>query len=941
MKNSVFLHKNFKMKKIVLFFFSGVVSFGLLASKHNHFDENEVRYVKENMALDSQYQEFLRKSHLWKNFSVNNPNWFVIFNERNQLPHRAFGAPIAVSDLQSFLISQDFILPNDLRETLSIKNDKHINKTYVQYYNNLEVLGSKLYAKFSHNNELIAFGLDVFNDIDISTVPSLDSQSAISIATSNISNVISDVVVQNNLKVLANPKYREYEYHLIYEVSFSTSIEEGPANYICYVDAHSGDLLMRKNTVMYELPPTGVASVTGEVYPNNPNNPSIIESFKYLKAIDQTTNTNYYTDNNGDIVLPMNLGTSVRYKLEGLYADVQTSGSTPDIFQNLASTNNIVFDNSNSTIQERTAYQAVNNIHDHMKVVFPAFTALDNPIETNIDEFGSCNAFYDGNSINFYAEGSSNGIVCNATAKIPDVVFHEYGHAINSDRYNGSGWGGGMQNGGLNEGFADVWALSLTTSPVLGYGFYLNDPTGYVRRYDQNRKVYPQDLVGEVHADGEIIAGAFWDLYLNFGNMSQMLDLFKYTYDSGVDAPDGDEGALYTDILLEVLYADDNDGNLSNGTPNDLYIVDAFALHGITLLSNAEVSHNPVSTANVNTGIVIDASVTMTYPWALSNANCFYRLNDASIWTSLAMNGVSSFTTTIPAQAGGTIIAYYLSLVDNFGNESAVTPMAANLAPITNANLPYFTMVGYDIVDQEDFDFNIGFWQAGIAGDNATTGEWDYTSQLVGSLSSDGDTVQTFFQHTPGGFSCAVTGNSSNVSTPFTENDVDGGHTTLLSPEFDLSSYNDPAFSYWRWYTNNTGSEPNADWWQVLITDDGVNWEYVENNRTSDISWRKFAFRVKDYVNLTTKVQLKFIASDSTNGALSSGSLVEAAVDDLVLYESQANSTLVNEVLATKPKLMKITDLLGRVVDPNLVIKKTTLLYIYNDGSVERKVIAD
>jgi hypothetical protein len=33
-----------------------------------------------------------------------------------------------------------------------------------------------------------------------------------------------------------------------------------------------------------------------------------------------------------------------------------------------------------------------------------------------------------------------------------------------------------------------------------------------VRRYDENIKVYPQDLTGEVHDNGEIIAGAWWDL---------------------------------------------------------------------------------------------------------------------------------------------------------------------------------------------------------------------------------------------------------------------------------------------------------------------------------------------------------------------------------------------------------------------------------------------
>ena len=125
---------------------------------------------------------------------------------------------------------------------------------------------------------------------------------------------------------------------------------------------------------------------------------------------------------------------------------------------------------------------------------------------------------------------------CHATANLPDVVYHEYGHAINNGRYNG---GSGMWNGGLNEGYADIWALSLTEIPVLGYGWDLVDPNIFVRRYDQDIKVYPQDLVGEVHADGEIIAGAFWDLYLNLGSMSQMLDLFKSTYDSGIDGPMG------------------------------------------------------------------------------------------------------------------------------------------------------------------------------------------------------------------------------------------------------------------------------------------------------------------------------------------------------------------------------------------------------------------
>ena len=35
---------------------------------------------------------------------------------------------------------------------------------------------------------------------------------------------------------------------------------------------------------------------------------------------------------------------------------------------------------------------------------------------------------------------------------------------------------------------------------MLGEGWYTNDPNSNVREYDSTTKVYPQDLVGEVHA---------------------------------------------------------------------------------------------------------------------------------------------------------------------------------------------------------------------------------------------------------------------------------------------------------------------------------------------------------------------------------------------------------------------------------------------------------
>lgn len=936
------------MKKVLMLMISLIITISSFATKHTCDDKNEVRYISGKRELNTQYQEYLRNQSLWQDYLSTNGDWYVIFNENNQLPHRAFGNPILLNNgisttdkVLNFLTTNNFILPNDLRLSDQNRNEKHINLSLIQYYNNLHVINSRLYAKLSLNKELLVFGLDIHNNINISINPSIDSSSAIVSASKNISNTITSSKVEQELKILPIPVNGAYEYHLVYVVHIETRIEQGPANYICYVDASDGKLLMRKNTVLYEAPPaSAVVNVSGEVYTSHPHNPSSTENFVDMKARDQSTLTDYYTDANGDVNLPMIAGTDVRYKLEGLYADVQTNSSTPDIISPLGTTNTIVFDNTNSTIQERTAYYGVNMIHTHLKSIFPSFTDLDGPMETNVDESGSCNAFYNGSSINFYAEGGG----CHATAKIVDVVYHEYGHAINGNRYGAFG----MQNGGLNEGFADLWAITLTESPVLGHGWDLQDPTISVRRYDQDRKVYPQDLVGEVHADGEIIAGAFWDTYLNLGSMPQMIDLFKYTFDGAPDGPNGDEGIIYTDILVEVLYADDNDADLTNGTPNDLAITQAFSLHGITLLSNAVITHNPVDFVSGNSTVNINANISMTYPWALSTANCHYRVNDNIIWNDLPMSVTgNNWQANIPSQSDGTVIAYYISLTDINGYDAGILPIAANITPINNANLPYFTLVGYELIAEEDFDVNFGNgWQTGDVSDNATTGMWEIgtpTASYDDPINFSG-IVQTGTQHTLNGSKCAYTGNAPSYMDGIGTNDVDGGHTTLLSSYFDLTNYSNPAFSYYRWYTNSPagGANPGADWWQVLITDDGVNWHYVENNMSSDINWRKFAFRAKDYINLTNLVQLKFIASDSIRLGqnLDGGSLIEAAIDDLYLYES-LNSTSINEVNVLQPKLIKITDLLGREVNPKTIIEKTTLLYIYDDGKVEKKIILE
>jgi hypothetical protein len=109
-------------------------------------------------------------------------------------------------------------------------------------------------------------------------------------------------------------------------------------------------------------------------------------------------------------------------------------------------------------------------------------------------------------------------------AQDPDIVYHEYGHAIQDNQV--PGYGSTDEGGATGEGFGDYWASALTDDSAaapLGaacvgswdatsYNPYTGSSgTGCLRRVD-GLKEYPRDFVWEVHDDGEIWSSALWGL---------------------------------------------------------------------------------------------------------------------------------------------------------------------------------------------------------------------------------------------------------------------------------------------------------------------------------------------------------------------------------------------------------------------------------------------
>ena len=174
----------------------------------------------------------------------------------------------------------------------------------------------------------------------------------------------------------------------------------------------------------------------------------------------------------------------------------------------------------------------------------------------------------------------------------------------------------------------------------------------------------------------------------------------------------------------------------------------------------------------------------------------------------------------------------------------------------------------------DDFETDQG-WTVGDSGDDAVTGIWERADPDPTWWGSE--EVQPGDDHTASaGTQCYVTEAPAGASQG--TYDVDGGKTTLLSPPIDLSGKGSALLTYYRWYTSNTGSNPNDDAFEVDVSDDdGATWHDLETLEYSDRTWRRMEFYLEDYITLSDQVRLRFIAQDNGVG----GSIVEAAVDDI------------------------------------------------------------
>lgn len=214
-------------------------------------------------------------------------------------------------------------------------------------------------------------------------------------------------------------------------------------------------------------------------------------------------------------------------------------------------------------------YFHTNVVHDFVKSFGLNSAKIDKQVTVNVNLPQTCNAYYTGGTINFFKAGASGATKC-VNSAYDSVVYHEYGHLVD-DAF------GGITDGGMSEGWGDVLSILITKQPIIGKGFFANDPSKYIRNADNNYVYKPGD---EVHKAGQALAGFVWHLR----------DALMKKY--GADKVDKMIGELVLPSLAsnakdmyavakEVLVRNDDDGNLANGTPDKAEIVAAAKMHGI------------------------------------------------------------------------------------------------------------------------------------------------------------------------------------------------------------------------------------------------------------------------------------------------------------------------------------------------------------------------
>ncbi len=617
-----------------------------------------------------------------------NQDWTVVWSAASGTPKAIFGRGLAVSgsienevqakSVASAVLKSRSNILGCSQQDLILRTYAKVNYTHVLVYDQmfagLRVIDGRADIRLNDKGILAMFGAEAFEvGEDFQTTPMISQQQAIDVALRPVGLPATDAAA--TLRIWASRRVSNCQPRLAWEVQVSSNSNPG----LAYIDAlngqyiefrgsrhaltgrNEGSTVGRKvhRTVNSKIKVSGRAAVIGTVLGwvadgFGPNGPLVNRPMSGVSVKVQGGGA-AFTDIAGNFTIA-HAGTApvtvtVDFSSGEFLGSVTTGAGTPTLVTTTLTpgvAGTIQIYSATATefeVAQTTAFRLTDLVsrfvrQPHILGPNPALNSL-NSLTVAVNDtsaFGACNASYQPGQLTFAASTTSNGGCPNFS--FATVVEHEWGHALD-DVF------GGIGNGDLAEGWADVITNFYTGQPIIGQDF--NGPGQHIRDAN-NTAQYPS---GPLHLGGLVWMGGSWKLrqalISSMGPAAGQAHAETIVIGSIVA-----NASTIVDAVREVYILDDNDGNLNNGTPN---CSDLFASYTMT--------HNipsPVTTCSSNPGLVtsygsgcagtgtvppvcLDQNATNTGNGLFANAPPGFLLAYGVVATqAMTVNGVELFT---------------------------------------------------------------------------------------------------------------------------------------------------------------------------------------------------------------------------------------------------------------------------------------------------------
>jgi hypothetical protein len=749
------------------------------------------------------------------------------------------------------------------------KVSEHLWQVHIpQQVNGVAVRHGRVAATISHGN-LILLGTESWSNVGIDTRPTLAPGDAL-VAGSGFAGLNSSpqsIWLQPTLELAPIARQGEsfngavgtgYEHQLVYTYGFQDP--DSHQRWKVTVDAHSGEVLAMEDDNHYFD-----AQIKGGVYPstnietcaNNtvcgtmqPNTPMPWADTGLASPNNFTDGAGIFNYTSGTVTTTLN-GRYVRVS-DGCGA-ISVSSTTGNI--DLGGTNGQhdctvpAGTSPGNTAAARSSFYELGKLAEQARGWLPNNTWLQQPLPSNVNLNSTCNAFWNGTSVNFYRSGGG----CRNTGEIGAVFDHEWGHGIDDFDANGV-----LSNS--SEGYADIAAIYRLQTSCVGYGFFQTsnrgcgltpDGTGYNQQEAQtagtswcntrcsgvrdadwaasvpNVPATPQNFVcpmcsassgpcgRQVHCAASPARQAAWDLVtrdlvaapFNYDSNTAFIVGNKVFYQGsgnigtwhGCNCTAGtSDGCGATNGYMQWLAADDDNGNLNDGTPHMTAIYAAYNRHNIACTTPAPVNAGcsagptaaPTHTATAGDGQVAlnwTASAGATEYWVMKTegfAGCDFgkakvaTVTGTSYTDTEVANGRQYCYSIVPASSSA---CYGRASACSCATPSCTAPGVASLSTPANGATGVEPAAVLDWADVT----GASTYEVQVATDSAFTNVVATATTLVGStwtVSPALNANTSYFWRVRARNSCGGVGAWSSVFSYTTRGCITLAAPTLVSP---------------------------------------------------------------------------------------------------------------------------------------------------------------